>query len=369
MEAHLIEIGSEKAVDHIKQGPKSGWRSLLPLGLVLLAASTRLSWHSALMSVPALFVSDALKTESLSATEDPGYSFPLKGAADGNVWAYYRLPTHIWPEAYRITLATELDQDGGEEISKDDLAKLEDLKDSRNAASRHGDFEFAGSVEMDFSVVNETDFMVLNSAELLLDTAEIAVRGRKSDSAQWTEPKFHAVPRNSTATEEQLFLRFASPSFNPPANTTPAILEPGTVYTLRISFKGKLGESLLGFYRSEYFRHGRTRYLASTQFEVSFLRIGFLLKHSKLKLRHSRLIVNGRPKSFPVSGRAALQGQVFDGLLYPSSPPLSLQHASNLGIYGRGSVLVGSPWSLETCRIWSNALDVELPRRLRRLGL
>lgn len=296
------------AMDTAPRAPRRrGWRALLPAGLALIIAA-RLWAHFPVSEVTNNSHANSHANNSVFGDADSPPDFPLTGAPDGASWSHFRLPRHAVPSHYRITLATELyaDEfhDGGEGIG---------------TGSSASPFEFAGFVEMDFVVLNSTDFMVINAADLQLGRAEIAVRGPREES-----PVFHPVPQNVTS-DEQILLRFSSPAFSPPANTSPSVLEPGTSYTLRIAFSGVLEESLMGYYRSSYERGGRTHWLGSTQFEVCLE--AFDHDAAPAHSRRRNQTVNRRSSGLPLPRRTHFQGSLLPHFLHQTKIPHAFQHA------------------------------------------
>ncbi|KAJ8774038.1 hypothetical protein K2173_009469 [Erythroxylum novogranatense] len=107
---------------------------------------------------------------------------------------------------------------------------------------------FTGSVAIDIDVVSDTNFIVLNAAELRVN----------SGSVSFTNPNFSKVlePVKVEAVEadEILVLEFS------------ATLPIG-VGVLKIGFMGVLNDKMKGFYRSTYELNGEKKNMAVTQFE------------------------------------------------------------------------------------------------------
>ena len=114
-------------------------------------------------------------------------------------------------------------------------------------------FTFKGSQSIDIDVLEPTDRIILNAAELEIGAVSVIRDG------------------NVTAC--------SSVSFD--AENETATLDFGAVLTLGearldMEFTGVLNDKLLGFYRSEYVNQdGETRYLATTQFEATDARRAF----------------------------------------------------------------------------------------------
>ena len=126
-----------------------------------------------------------------------------------------RLPRTATPSAYRIELAPDLET-----------------------------FTFAGSVEIDITIPDPTDLLVLNSIELTIRGAEVTIDDRRITAD-------HELDEAT----ERLTLRVGSPLPAGPA-------------TVRIDFDGVLNDQLHGFYRSSYTDdNGVEQTIATTQFQ------------------------------------------------------------------------------------------------------
>ena len=105
-------------------------------------------------------------------------------------------------------------------------------------------FTFQGEETVDVEVVDSTAEIVLNAADLKINSAVLHRNGRSS-----TATNIVLDSSRQTAT-----LTFAEPI-------------PAGDASLEISFTGDLNDKLHGFYRSEYTDpDGETRFLATTQF-------------------------------------------------------------------------------------------------------
>jgi puromycin-sensitive aminopeptidase len=131
----------------------------------------------------------------------------------------YRLPTHIIPERYTLTLEPDL--------------------------NRH---TFLGTVEIVLTCTKPTREITLHAVELALSSAVAVCKGSA-----------HTATRIS-----------ASPSAETVTLTFPEVLR-GTI-TLSISYTGTLNDKMHGFYRSTYTAHGKEHTMAVTQFESTFAR-------------------------------------------------------------------------------------------------
>lgn len=140
----------------------------------------------------------------------------------------YRLPRDVAPDAYRLVLRPDL------------------------AAAT-----FVGDVEIDVTVVEPTDTVVLNAAELAIDRAEASTGGSRRPQV------LTAVSVELDADEEQVRLRFDE------------VLPAGTA-TLHLSFTGVLNDKLHGFYRSTFTdADGNEQVIATTQMEATDARRAF----------------------------------------------------------------------------------------------
>ena len=134
------------------------------------------------------------------------------------------LPTTVRPQKYRLQLQPDF-----------------------------SNFTFQGEETVDVEVVESTDEIVLNAADLEIASAVLHNSGAASTATNITLDS-----SRQTAT-----LTFAEPV-------------PAGDASLEISFTGELNDKLHGFYRSEYTTpDGETRYLATTQFEATDARRAF----------------------------------------------------------------------------------------------
>ncbi|KAL0000750.1 hypothetical protein SO802_014531 [Lithocarpus litseifolius] len=108
--------------------------------------------------------------------------------------------------------------------------------------------KFAGSVAIELNIVADTSFIVLNAAELSVDTASVSFT-RSSNSKVLKPLKVHVVEE-----DEILVLDFA--------NTLPI-----GIGSLTIHFHGTLNDKMKGFYTSTYEHNSEKKNMAVTQFE------------------------------------------------------------------------------------------------------
>ncbi|KAJ4709017.1 Aminopeptidase [Melia azedarach] len=107
---------------------------------------------------------------------------------------------------------------------------------------------FAGSVAIDVDVVDHTQFIVLNAAELSIDNGSISFTCKASSK------EFKPTEVDLVEDDEILVLEF------------PEILPKG-MGVLAIGFEGVLNDKMKGFYRSSYEHNGEKKNMAVTQFE------------------------------------------------------------------------------------------------------
>jgi puromycin-sensitive aminopeptidase len=135
-----------------------------------------------------------------------------------------RLPGTVEPIRYEITIAPDLET-----------------------------FSFQGQETVDLKILQTTDTIKLNAADLNVRSGSLLMNGRTIDST------------NIDLDHEQETVTF---SFNESL--------PIGEYTLVTEFDGTLNDQLKGFYRSQYLDDsGQTCYLATTQFEATDARRAF----------------------------------------------------------------------------------------------
>ncbi|KAL4304418.1 hypothetical protein GQ457_10G001810 [Hibiscus cannabinus] len=108
--------------------------------------------------------------------------------------------------------------------------------------------KFTGSVSIDVDVVADTRFIVLNAAELSIDTGSVSFSPPNSSKV------FEPSKVDLVEEDEILVLDFA--------DTLPL-----GVGVLTIGFEGILNDNMKGFYRSVYEHNGEKKNMAVTQFE------------------------------------------------------------------------------------------------------
>nr|POE85691.1 aminopeptidase m1 [Quercus suber] len=115
--------------------------------------------------------------------------------------------------------------------------------------------KFAGSVAIELNIMADTCFIVLNAAELSIDTASVSFTHHlaatdTSNSNQVLKPLYVDVVEE----DEILVLDFS--------DTLPI-----GIGLLTIAFKGTLNDKIKGFYTSTYEHNGEKKNMAVTQFE------------------------------------------------------------------------------------------------------
>ncbi|KAK8660807.1 hypothetical protein V6N13_051716 [Hibiscus sabdariffa] len=108
--------------------------------------------------------------------------------------------------------------------------------------------KFAGSVSIDVDVVADTRFIVLNAAELSINSGSVSFSPRNSSKV------FEPSKVDLVEEDEIMVLDFAE--------TLPLGLG-----VLAIGFEGTLNDKMKGFYRSIYEHNGEKKNMAVTQFE------------------------------------------------------------------------------------------------------
>jgi puromycin-sensitive aminopeptidase len=160
-----------------------------------------------------------------SATASSGAASGATASSEAGPLDPYRLPRSVLPRHYDLELWPRLDE-----------------------------ARFSGRVAIDLDVVEATDRVVLNAAELSVHTATLRQPERNtplSASVVIDEPR------------ERIVLELAEPLAKGPGR-------------LELSFEGTLNDKLRGFYRSSFTdAEGTTRLLAVTQFEATDARRAF----------------------------------------------------------------------------------------------
>ncbi len=111
-------------------------------------------------------------------------------------------------------------------------------------------FTFAGTESITVSCKKSTSTITMNCAELKIKSCQVKSAGRLIKSTPKTNEK-----------KEELQITLGEKI-------------KGKV-TINIEFQGILNNRLLGFYRSKYKQNGKTKYLATTQFEAADARRAF----------------------------------------------------------------------------------------------
>lgn len=108
--------------------------------------------------------------------------------------------------------------------------------------------KFSGNVSIDVDVVSPTKHLVLNAADLTVDSGSVSFKLRSSSQ------ELRAVGVGLIEEDEILVLEFAEDL-------------PIGIGALSLSFQGTLNDLMKGFYRSVYEINGEKRNMAVTQFE------------------------------------------------------------------------------------------------------
>ncbi len=150
-----------------------------------------------------------------------------------------RLPKHCVPETYYVTLEPDLES-----------------------------FTFAGEEVIAVSITKPTKQITMHAAEVELLSADFLPAQKKSTKQKATR----------TTRAKQAAAWACKISYNTKAETVtlkfPKVLPVGKG-KLHITFRGILGDSLRGYYRSSFSHNGTTKYLATTQFEATDARRAF----------------------------------------------------------------------------------------------
>jgi aminopeptidase N len=149
------------------------------------------------------------------------------GVSNGlsKTWTEMQLPKIVYPTEYRLNLISWLEPE----------------------------FKFAGNVQIDLTVTQNTRIIVIHSLELLLSQVKLLT----------DKGIVYPTLISSHSPNEMTTLHFDK------------ILEKGSLGTLSINFKGNITASLFGYYKSVYNYNDEVYYLASTQFESTDARRAF----------------------------------------------------------------------------------------------
>ncbi len=165
-----------------------------------------------------------------SVTQPPGVAADdrTKKVGDSATKPAIRLPRHVLPVTYKIFIEPDL------------KAK-----------------EFKGEETIDITISKSCSEIAINSVDLELENPEIALRDRQ-DRENWIKGSI-----SSDRSDQTVRLQFDKK------------LEPGE-YELKLSFKGKLNDKLIGFYSSKAkLADGREVMIATTQMEPADARRAF----------------------------------------------------------------------------------------------
>ena len=187
------------------------------------------------------------------------------------------LPTNVRPERYELTLTPDL-----------------------------ATFTFSGEEKLSVEVLEPTTSVVLNSAEIAVQSASLTPRGGTA-----------LTPRSTDFDEQNETVSF---EFDAPVPAGPA--------ELSVEFTGELNNRLRGFYRSQYVTlDGETRFLATTQFEATDARRAFpCWDEPALKARFAVTLVVpsalATVSNMPISSEAD-EGGGLKRVTFGETPPMS----------------------------------------------
>ncbi|KAI3514989.1 hypothetical protein L1887_13737 [Cichorium endivia] len=108
--------------------------------------------------------------------------------------------------------------------------------------------KFSGAVEISIDIVTDTKFIVLNAADLSIDTKSVRFQAKGGATG------FEALEVELFEDDEIVVMEFAE-------------ILPLGLAVLHISFEGTLNDQMKGFYRSSYEHNGEKKNMAVTQFE------------------------------------------------------------------------------------------------------
>ncbi|KAM3738846.1 hypothetical protein ACB098_09G161900 [Castanea mollissima] len=114
--------------------------------------------------------------------------------------------------------------------------------------------KFAGSVAIELKIVADTSFIVLNAAELSIDTTSVSFTHPAAHSSNSKQQVLKPLKVDVVKEDEILVLNFA--------DTLPIGLG-----LLTIHFQGSLNDKMKGFYLSTYEHNGEKKNMAVTQFK------------------------------------------------------------------------------------------------------
>ncbi|XP_023306164.2 aminopeptidase N-like [Lucilia cuprina] len=162
------------------------------------------------------------------------FSSRSEAAIIDNSYNYYRLPTSIQPDRYKLKVITHLE----------------------NPAN----LTFDGQVSIRFKVLQDTTNITLHSQNLTVDETRIKLKSYDDDQ------KMDCLLSVTQVPEQDYFIIQLCQT-----------LRKGQNYKLKLYFNGVLNEKLHGYYRSSYVvkETNETRWLSVTQFEPAHARAAF----------------------------------------------------------------------------------------------
>lgn len=182
-----------------------------------------------LFSVSLVGSQPTQSSQQVSSPPHPaGEQSPLDPNSLSFPWSRLRLPRYIIPLHYHLFLHPNLTS-----------------------------LSFAGSVQIQIDVQNNTNWVVLHSKGLQISKATI-------------------LDQNLAHLSDQVLPVLHNPSHEQIGIFSPRVLSSGQKYFLYIEFEAELVEGFYGFYKSTYrTSQGETRTLASTHFEPTSARMAF----------------------------------------------------------------------------------------------
>ncbi|KAK8620087.1 hypothetical protein V6N13_066572 [Hibiscus sabdariffa] len=168
--------------------------------------------------------------------------------------------------------------------------------------------KFGGNVAIDVDIVADTRFIVLNAAQLSIDSGSVSFSHPNSNKVFGT-PKVGMVEA-----DEILVLEFAE--------TLPIGMG-----VLTVGFEGVLNDKMKGFYRSTYDHYGEKKNMAVTQFEPAYARQCFPCWDEPAFKAKFKITLLDVPSELVALSNMPVEGELNTGTLktvyYEESPVMS----------------------------------------------
>ncbi|KXN92312.1 Aminopeptidase 1 [Leucoagaricus sp. SymC.cos] len=193
----------------------------------------------------------------------------------------YRLPTNVKPRHYDITVKTDLEA-----------------------------LTFESFVRVDLDIKDPTIRIVMHSSGLDLRKASLYSYALESEQ--------DLVQYDIDTTSERL------------AYTLPKSLPAGSKAMLKISFRGELGESIRGYYKSSYQKDGKTKYYALTQFAPTAARRAFPCWDEPLFKATYNVVLISRADTLNLNNMPAISEEIITSSHKPVGEPGYVALFSNL---------------------------------------